>query len=114
MRLPAVLLVCLLLGGCISMEPTQVKTGLAPEEHPGSPCSDSLYVALQEKPIEQLSTSEYAYFRRQDTACREWKAENSYRGKVREPTTPLTRNLIVGGFTAGLAVIGYFVIRDGN
>ena len=114
MRLVISASLLLLVAGCISMEPTQQQHGVRPSENPGSPCSDSLYIALQERSLDSMSRREYDYFRRKEMACSRWKSENSYRGKVREPTTPLARNIIVGGVVVGLAVIGYLIIDAEN
>lgn len=66
MRL-AILVVILVLTGC-TMAPTPGQ--VAPED---SPCSDSLYVALQDKPLDSMTDREYAYFVEKDRACGEYQ-----------------------------------------
>ena len=40
-----------------------------------SPCTDSLYLALKHKPIQEMSEREYTYFTQKDKSCNEFQKE---------------------------------------
>lgn len=60
-----------------------VSTAHAQQSGPGlqmSPCQDSLYQELRERPLDQLSEREYEYFIRRDRACTRYKIARASSG----------------------------------
>ena len=59
-------LALLALAAAITLMPSREAGG---QTSPRSPCSDSLYLTLKQKPVDSLSTREYELFRDRDRAC---------------------------------------------
>lgn len=51
-----------------------------------SPCSDSLYVALKQRPVDSLSAREYELFRERDRACIQRGTIDNAANRVAPPT----------------------------
>lgn len=79
MRSKLIFFVCLaFLSACATAPPKSADHAMKATP---SPCSDSLYVALQSRPIETMTEREYAFFMQKDRECAEFRKS---REEVRE------------------------------
>lgn len=87
-----------------------------------NPCTDSLYVALKSKSLDEMSEREYEYFMRKDADCSEYQrsrmmthpaeksaeaAEKAVQSNTRALTTILTLSLFGSIVTAILLLAQY-------